>query len=322
MSAVQLRQTYGVRFQKLTTELFRKRGRRTYGLVRASNAGAVSFPYVIYNDCYEHRQYITGVINGGFCGVLFTPEVRGARSAEEWLRRIQAVCMSPLAQLNAWASRILPWSFPEVQDQVREVMKLRIRLIPYLYSAFARYRHEGVPPFRALVLDGYSRALSRDIRDQYLMGDSIMVAPLFAGEEERDVVLPAGRWYDFYTGRLVGEDMVIPISGKQTDIPLFVRDGGIVPMLAEARNRAPAAGEVMDLEVRHYGEKESVFQLYDDDGESVAYEHGRFCWLPLAVKRTVDGRLAGQVGPATGEYRSTCRVGEWRFMTLGHLSCD
>jgi len=341
LSAAQLRQVYGVLFQKLTTELFRKRGRRTYGLVRASNAGAVSFPYVIYNDCYEHRQYVTGVINGGFCGVLFTPEVRGAHSAEEWLRRIQAACFSPLAQLNAWASRVLPWSFPEVEDPVREVMKLRIRLIPYLYSAFARYHHEGIPPFRALVLDGclpkrdevlvpgqldstenpYCRALSRDIRDQYLMGDSIMVAPLFAGEKGRDVVIPAGRWYDFYTGRLVGENTVITASGRQTDIPLFVRDGGIVPMLAEAHNRAPVGGEIIDLEVRHYGEKESVFQLYDDDGESVACEQGQFCWLQLTVQRTACGRLAGEVGPATGGYRSTCRVGEWRFMTLGHPSC-
>ena len=320
LSAVQLRQMYGVLFQRLTTELFRRRGLRTYGLVRASNAGAVSFPYAIYNDCYEHRQYVTGVINAGFCGILFTPEVRGARSAEDWLRRIQAVCMSPLAQLNAWASRVLPWSFPEVEEQVRDVMKLRIRLIPYLYSAFARYHHEGVPPFRALVLDGYCRALSRDVRDQYMMGDSIMVAPLFAGEKERDVVLPAGRWYDFYTGRLVGEDTVITVHGTQPDIPLFVRDGGIVPMLAEARSRAPASGESMDLEVRHYGEKAGTFHLYDDDGESVACGQGCFCWLPLAVKRIGDGRLAGEVGPAAGRYRSTCRVGEWRFMTVGRPS--
>jgi alpha-glucosidase (family GH31 glycosyl hydrolase) len=334
LSAVQLRQMYGVLFQKLTTEIFRKRGRRTYGQVRASNAGGVSFPYVIYNDCYEHRQYITGVINGGFCGVLFTPEVRGAHSPEEWLRRVQAVCMSPLAQLNAWANRVLPWSFPEVADAVRDVMKLRVQLIPYLYSAFARYRHEGVPPFRALALDGclpkteeayvqgktddtanpYARALCRDIRDQYLMGDSIMVAPLFAGEQQRDVVIPRGRWYDFYTGQFVGEDTVIAVSGKHRDIPMFVRDGGIVPLLTEARNQAPAPGATMPLEIRHYGEAEGAFQLYDDDGDSMAYEQNDCCWLPLAVKRGAQGKLAGSTGPASGRYHSTYRIDQWRFM--------
>ena len=335
LTAVQLRQMYGALFQKLTTALFRQRGLRTYGQVRASNAGAVSFPYVIYNDCYEHRQYITGVINGGFCGVLFTPEVRGAQSPEEWLRRVQAVCMSPLAQLNAWARRVLPWSFPEVEADVREVMKLRMRLLPYLYSAFARYRHEGLPPFRALVLDGclpktteayvqgqtddtanpYARALCRDIRDQYLMGDSVMVAPLFAGEDQREVVIPRGRWYDFYTGDFIGEHTVITVSGKQTNIPLFVRDGGIVPLLAEAHNQAPARGAAMGLEIRHYGESAGAFQLYDDDGETVAYEQDQFCWLPLTVERTASGDLAGAVGPARGRYASTYRVGQWRFMS-------
>jgi alpha-D-xyloside xylohydrolase len=338
LSAVQLRQVYGVLFQKLTTELFRRRGLRTYGQVRASNAGAVSFPYVIYNDCYEHRQYVTGLVNSGFCGVLFTPEVRGASSAEDWLRRIQGVCMSPLAQVNAWATRILPWSFPEVEAEVRKVIRLRVRLIPYLYSAFARYRQEGIPPFRALVLDGclrqgverhvqggldhtanpYSRAVNGDIRDQYLMGDSIMVAPLFAGAATREVVIPDGRWYDFYTGQCVGTNTVITVDGRQPDIPLYVRDGGIVPLLAEERNHAPGRGEPMALEVRHYGEQDGTFNLYDDDGETTAYEAGDCCRQLLSVTRTADGRLGGCIGSSVGRYPSTCRVREWRFMTPGH----
>jgi len=295
----------------------------------------VSFPYVIYNDCYHHRQYINGLVNSGFCGVLFTPEVRGAESAEEWLRRLQAVCMSPMAMINAWSQRVLPWSFPEVEKAVRDVIKLRMRLLPYLYSAFARYHREGIPPFRALVLDGclpkseevaaqgkldhttnpYCRALGNDIRDQYLMGDSIMVAPLFAGEKKRDVVIPSGRWYDFYTGRFVGEHTIVTVSGKQRDIPLFVRDGGIVPMLAEARNHVPDRNEIMVLEIRHYGEKESVFELYDDDGESLAYEQNKFCRLPLTVSRAADGTLTGKAESANGNYRSTYRIGKWRFMT-------
>ena len=335
LTAVQLRQQYGLLFQKLTTEIFRRRGRRTYGLVRASNAGGVRYPYVIYNDCYEHRQYVTGMINAGFIGVLFTPEARGAQSPREWLRRIQAVCMSPMAQINAWSRQVLPWSFPEVEKEVRDVMKLRIRLMPYLYSAFDRYRTEGIPPFRALVLDGclpkgddayvqgklddvgnpYMKALCRDIRDQYIMGDSIMVAPLFAGEDKRDVIIPSGRWYDFYTGKFVGENTVLPVSGDQPDIPMFVREGGIVPMLAEASNHAPKPGEIMTLEVRHYGRDEGEFQLYDDDGQTVDYERGKFCHVPLRVTRGPSGRLQGNANPAEGDYASTYRVGQWRFMT-------
>ncbi len=336
LTGVQLRQQYGVLFQRMITELFRSRDERTYGLARASNAGAVSFPFVIYNDCYHHRQYVNGLVNSGFCGVLFTPEARGGESAEEWLRRMQAVCLSPLAMINAWAGRVHPWSFPEVADEVRKIMKLRIRLIPYLYSAFARYHSEGIPPFRALVLDGclsrpgkepgrglldstanpYSKALSGDIRDQYLMGDSIMVAPLFAGEESRRVVIPDGRWYDFYTGEEVGSNTVIEVSGRQKDIPLYVRDGGIVPLLEEGC-ALPGRGGEMPLVIRHYGEKEGVFMLYDDDGETFAYEQGNFCWVPLAVSRAPDGSLTGKRETPRGRYASTCRVVQWDFTKQG-----
>jgi alpha-D-xyloside xylohydrolase len=71
----------------------------------------------------------------------------------------------------------------------------------------------------------------------------------------------------------------------------------------------------MTLEVRHYGRDEGVFQLYDDDGETVDYERGKFCHVPLRVTRAADGRLQGTTEAAEGDYASTYRVGQWRFMT-------
>ena len=138
LTAVQLRQQYGLLFQKLTTEIFRRRGRRTYGQVRASNAGGVQYPYVIYNDCYEHRQYITGMINAGFIGVLFTPEAQG-HDPREWLRRIQAVCMSPLPDqrmVKAGAAVVVPRGregsarSDEAADAADAVSVLGLRPIP------------------------------------------------------------------------------------------------------------------------------------------------------------------------------------------------
>src|SRR5688500_14501851 len=152
-TAEQMRQIYGLAMQKMTDEWYREQNRRTYGLVRASNAGASNFPYVIYNDYYSHPDFITALVNSSFIGVLWTPEVRASKSAEEWVRRMQSVCFSPMAMLNAWADGTKPWSFPEVADPVRDVMRLRIRLLPYLYAAFARYHFDGVPPVRAMALE-------------------------------------------------------------------------------------------------------------------------------------------------------------------------
>ncbi len=169
LSGEQMRQVFGLHVQRTTEALFRARGQRTWGLTRGTNAGAAALPYVIYNDSYSHREFITALASSSFIGVLWTPEVRSSKSGEEWLRRMQSVCFSPLALLNAWSDGTKPWSFPEVAGAVRDVMLLRTRLLPYFYSAFARYHFDGTPPFRAMALvDGFLPAsmapLSRDAR--------------------------------------------------------------------------------------------------------------------------------------------------------------
>ena len=70
-----------------------------------------------------------------------------------------------------------------------------------------------------------------------MMGESILVAPMFNGQEKREVVLPKGKWYDFYSGDFVGEHEVISIEPGLDQIPLFVKDGGIIPMINEIQLR-------------------------------------------------------------------------------------
>ena len=334
LSGEQMRQVYGLHIQRMVDSLFRAAGRRTYGLVRASNAGAAPLPFVIYNDYYDHRDFITALVSSSFIGVLWTPEVRRSATGEEWLRRMQSVCFSPLAMLNAWADGTKPWSFPEVEDEVREVMRLRLRMLPYLYSAFARYHFDGIPPFRAMALEPgfrvdpedepgelsstenpYAAATRRDIRDQYMAGQDLLVAPMFAGDTIRQVVLPDGRWYDFYTGEYVGDAEVITARPGLAKIPLYVRDGGVIPMLAEDRLRTPGAGERPSLEVRHYGEAEGSFSLYDDDGRTFAYETGGHSWTELRVERDPGGHLRGFATVPRDSANFSYGDISWRMMT-------
>ena len=314
LSGEQMRQLYGLTLQRATAAMFRERGVRTWGLVRASNAGAAPLPFVIYDDYYSHPEFITALANSGFIGVLWTPEVRSSKTGEEWLRRMQSVCFSPLAMLNAWADGTKPWSFPDVADQVREVMRLRLRLLPYLYTAFARYHLDGTPPVRAMALvDGfrlsdsadagalsstdnpYAAATRRDVKDQFMIGDDLLVAPMFAGQSSRTVILPAGRWYEFDTGAYAGGGEIITAAPGLDRIPLYVRDGAIIPLLAGAPTHIPAPGEQADLEARHYGDAPGRFELYDDDGVTFDHERGAFSWTPLVVERDRRGRLRGSV---------------------------
>ena len=300
-SAEQMRQTYGLWVQRITTDLFHKRNQRTYGLVRGSNAGGTSFPYVIYNDYYSHQDFITALINSGFCGVLWTPEVRNSKTAEEWVRRFQTVVFSPMAMINAWSSGTKPWSYPEVAPIIKEYAMLRMRMLPYWYTTFAQYHFDGIPPFRALCMEDisgqsgivtenlntndlndnpYLERMTHEIKDEYLAGDALLVAPLFVGETEREVVLPPGKWYDFYTGQLVGESEKITVKPGLDKIPVFVKDGGMIPMY-EPMTSIPE-GQVPVI-VRHYGSKASTFELYDDDGQTYDYEKGAFTWISLSA---------------------------------------
>ena len=320
----QMRQLYGLILQKLYMDQFRAMNQRTYGLVRGSNAGASSHGFVIYSDYYEHRGYVTALTNCSMAGVLWTPEIRSARTPEEWLRRFQSVAFSPMLLLNAWYSGNKPWSFPEVTNEVRQVVQLRVRLLPYLYTAFADYQQKGIPPFRAMVLESGDQtsgmAIARaemqrqERTDQYMMGPSILVAPVFSGETSREVALPRGNWYDFYTGKSVGNGETISIRTELGKIPLFVKDGGIIPLMPSVNNLA-ALGKNIPLEVRHYGSKQGAYVLYDDDGETFDYEGGEFSKTELRVVAH-NGNLKGSQGATHGNWNS--RYGEitWKFMGI------
>lgn len=333
--AEQMRQTYGLWVQRITTDLFHKRNQRTYGLVRGSNAGGTSFPYVIYNDYYSHQDFITALINSGFCGVLWTPEVRNSKTAEEWVRRFQTVVFSPMAMINAWSSGTKPWSYPEVAPIIKEYAMLRMRMLPYWYTTFAQYHFDGIPPFRALCMEDisgqsgivtenlntndlndnpYLERMTHEIKDEYLAGDALLVAPLFVGETEREVVLPPGKWYDFYTGKYAGNSEVIKVRPGLERIPVFVRDGAIIPMM-EPRLHAPVAGEVVNIVFRHYGESEGSLFLYDDDGETYNYEKGEYCWREVKVIRNKKGKLIGSISKAEKGKPNTIGRITWKFMT-------
>jgi alpha-D-xyloside xylohydrolase len=310
--AEELRQSYGLLLQRLLYEGFRREKRRTLGQVRGSNAGAAPFPFVIYNDNYAFDEYVTAVANSAFAGVLWSPEVREG-DGEDMLRRVQTVCFSPLALYNGWATSTKLWTHAEVADDIRAAIQLRMRLLPYWYTTFAQYHYEGTPVVRAMPLVAPRLV---EARDQYMIGDALLVAPIAPAERTRTVRLPEGRWFDFESGGFAGEGPAeIEVTPPRSRIPVFVRDGSLVPLLAVERQWAPTPDERLPLEVRHYGQRPGALDLYDDDGETFDYERGAFGWMRLEVSRAEDGGWRGSVRPQRGA--ETWRYGDvtWRFMT-------
>jgi alpha-D-xyloside xylohydrolase len=305
VSGVEMRQIFAPMAARLVENLYRDAGKRTYGLIRAANAGMQGLPFCIYNDCYDFSQYMTGLASSGFSGALWCPEMRDADSAEEWVRRFQMGIVSPMMMLNGWANNAKPWLFPEVLDLIRDAIKLRYELMPYLYTAFASYKFTGRPPFRALCMDfsgfegkavrgkldatdnPYETAILSEITNQYMAGTNLMAAPAFTGQKSRDVIFPPGKWYDYYTGKMIEGGRTLTIACPLDKLPLFVRGGegyGMVPTLVDGT-----------LIVRCYGDS-GQYELYDDDGESYGYERGEQYRALLRFKREHNA-ASGTVTP-------------------------
>lgn len=240
----QMHSVFAIRYQQAIWEQFRKRDLPTYGLVRSSGALAAPYPFVLYSDLYKHRDFIRALVNSGFAGLLWCPEVRDARDEEDLIRRLQSVVFSPLAIVNGWYIKNPPWkqldrkknnagelleNWERLEARCREIIGWRMQLVPYLTAAFTRYAEDGTPPFRALVLDAPNEPALQKVDDQYMVGDRMMVAPLFADEPERKVILPSGQWHDFWSGEVHqgGREIVVPASFQA--IPVYVRSGSIIP---------------------------------------------------------------------------------------------
>ncbi|OXM85735.1 glycoside hydrolase [Paenibacillus rigui] len=305
MDGEQMHNQLGTLYQAAVQAPFEVAGKRTLSQVRSSGALASPFPFVLYSDLYNHKVFIRGIVNSGFSGLLWTPEVRQAESPEDLIRRIQTVVFSPLALLNCWRIPNPPWmqvdreknvrgefldNYEEVRDVCRELFELRMSLIPYVYSSFAKYSFEGLPPFRALVMDYPDDPNTYGIDDAYMMGESLLVAPMVTGETKRSVYLPKGRWWDFWTNK--------PYEGGQTyectpglrHIPVFVKDQTLLPLAKPL----PYVSDdcTFELTVRAYGSAPSDCLLYEDDGSSFHYREGEYNWVKLSWHPDHQGAIA------------------------------
>ena len=272
----QMHSVFGLRYQMAIWNEFRKRGQSTYGQVRSSGALATPYPFVLYSDLYDHRVYIRALVNSGFSGLLWCPEVRQADSVEDLIRRLQSVVFSPLAQIDCWFLKNPPWkqidrtknnagqlldNWQSIEARCREIIGWRMQLVPYLTAAFQRYAEDGTPPFRALVLDAPEDKRLFTVDDQYMIGDRMMVAPMFAGEPSRKIVIPQGSWHDFWSGEAVAGGIEISVPASTERIPVFVKSGSIVPwadvgMFAET-------SETRRITARVYGDGSLPFMLSD-----------------------------------------------------------
>jgi alpha-D-xyloside xylohydrolase len=309
----QMHSVFGLRYQDAILDQFKSRGKQTYNLVRSSGALAAPYPFVLYSDLYGHRDFVRALVNSGFSGLLWCPEVRDATSPEDLVRRLQTVVFSPLAMVNAWYIKNPPWKqidqkknnageladgWQELEARCRSLIEWRMRLVPYLRGAFAKYALDGTPPFRALTLDFPDDDKLHAVDDEYMMGDRILIAPLFAGEPSREITLPAGVWHDFWTGEQLQGGRSYSITSEHENIPVFVKAGSLVPF--GGVGLTTDAESTRELTIAVYGDGSLPWKL---DGPS-----------GFELRKSSSGRIETR---SIGAKPHSYRIGEVKQMGKG-----
>lgn len=219
---------------------------RTFILTRAGSAGIQRYAAHWLGDSQSswNHLWLSMPMAAGF-GLSGQPFVgadiggfQGAPASELFLRWIQYGALTPFCRNHCadTSPDQYVWSFgTEIEEHARAAIRLRYRLMPYLYASFVRAAESGAPVQRPLVFDYQYDEAVREIDDEYLLGPDILVAPVYReGQTVRDVYLPAGAWYDWETDLRIEGGRIITSVAPLTHIPMFVRAGAVIPMWIDA----------------------------------------------------------------------------------------
>lgn len=290
----QMHQQFGMLYFRTMYSNYKKANKRSYFNIRSFNGFASSYPASLYSDTYVHKEYIRMISNAGFSGLLWSPEVRESANLAELYRRAQTAILSSQTVFNSWYLKSPPWlqinidknnhgellpNAKEVESKIRTLLNFRMSFIPYLYSAFAKYNREGVPPFRALVVDYPGDAHTYDVWDEYMIGDNVLAAPLADSAASRKVYLPKGDWYDYNTNKVYAGGQSYTIETGFDQVPIFIKEGTILPMAKPVEHVEPDTK--FDITCYVYGASPAQTELFEDDGVTFNFEKGGYGVLRL-----------------------------------------
>ncbi|MBN1882326.1 MAG: DUF4968 domain-containing protein [Deltaproteobacteria bacterium] len=168
-----------------------------------------------------------------------------------------------------------PWNFSQqTQETVRKILELRYRLIPYIFSESIASAHVGIPLMRTLFFEFPDDPNTLHIDDQFMCGETLLVAPILTESDTRRLYLPAGYWHDFWTGDLREGGRWYEDTAPPGKIPLYVRGGRFLPM-GEVAQYIPFGREALPKKLTLYAspndDPELSCTLHDEAG-SIRFE--------------------------------------------------
>jgi alpha-glucosidase len=245
-----------------------------------------------------------GMDSGGFHG---TP------NAENYARWIQFSAFTPMFRVHGTLDeQRQPWLFGEQAEAVsKEAIELRYQLIPYMYSYERQAYETGIGLVKPLFYQfPNDEKLANDV-ESWMFGDHLLVSPVVEeGQTSKSIYLPEGQWIDYFKGKKYdgGQTISYPLNAKTwEDIPLFIREGAIIPQYPIMNYVGEREVEQMAIHI-FPSTKQSEFVLYDDDGETYDYERGEYMRQEITVKKSASGKVVISLQKPTGNYQSPTKT--------------
>ncbi len=234
---------YGMNMNRAGYEAMRelRPDRRPWLLTRSGWVGVQRYAWHWTADIESSwdalKMTVSGLLNLGISGISFSGSdiggFSGKADTELFIRWFQLAAFTPFFRNHASCQTpdSEPWEYGQIAvDIIREVLRVRERLLPYIYTCSWQASEFGFPLMRPMFWDQDDGNLS-EIEDSFFFGDHLLVAPVLEeGQKERDVYFPEGAWIDFYDGSVYEGDREYIVKIQIDKIPVFVRSGAVIPV--------------------------------------------------------------------------------------------
>jgi len=191
------------------------------------------------------------------------------------------------------------WNQPQAayEQVLVNYSRLRYRLFPYVYSLAWKVTSEGYTMMRGLPFDFRTDMNVRNRTDEFMFGPALLVCPVTSTiAASRSVYLPAGKWFNFWTGDSIQGSQTITAQTPIETMPLYVRAGSILPLGPQITYADTAADPI---ELRVYTGASGRFTLYEDEGDNYNYEQGVRAMIPFTWNETTQDLT---IGPTAGSF--------------------
>ena len=300
--ADQVRNLYAFYWEKMLYDGYRKNYPKTrlFDLNRAGYAGSQRFSVFPWSGDISRswsglQAQLPVMENMSMSGIPFIHAdaggfAMGKKDNELYTRWLQFACFSPILRPHGSVIPSEPIFFNDTTQRiVRNFMKLRYRLLPYLYTVAWRADEDGTPIIRPLFFEYPNDTTTYSVLDEYFWGPDFLVAPvLHPGVKSLKVYLPKGLWYSWWSHKKFEGGQWITVPVNLETIPIFVKAGAFIPMVKAVNSTAYYSSRKLKILYFPLPGKSSKGVMYEDDGKTFgAFKNGEYQLLKFG---TEDGK--------------------------------